>query len=61
MLPAAVFGFFVVYCLRSVDFTMGSHGIPEAVAVAATAKGALVIIPEKVIITTPGADNNQEI
>ena len=28
---------------------------------AATAKGALVIIPEKVIITTPGPDNNQEI
>ena len=28
---------------------------------AATAKGALVITPERVIITTPGADNNQEI
>lgn len=37
VLPAAVFGFLVVYCLRGVDLTMGSYGIPEAVAVAATA------------------------
>lgn len=28
---------------------------------AATAKGALIITPEKVIITTPGADNKKEI
>ncbi len=27
----------------------------------ATAKGALVITPEKVIVTTPGADNKKEI
>ena len=26
---------------------------------AATAKGALIITPEKVIVTTPGADNNK--
>ncbi|RHU97392.1 hypothetical protein DXB96_07940 [Clostridium sp. OM07-10AC] len=28
---------------------------------AATAKGALVITPSKVIVTTPGADNKKEI
>lgn len=28
---------------------------------AATAKGALIITPEKVIVTTPGADNKKEI
>ena len=28
---------------------------------AATAKGALVIIPEKVIVATPGADNKKEL
>ena len=28
---------------------------------AATAKGALIIAPEKVIVTTPGADNKKEI
>ena len=27
----------------------------------ATAKGALIITPEKVIITTPGADNKKEL
>ncbi len=28
---------------------------------AATAKGVLIITPEKVIVTTPGADNKKEI
>lgn len=28
---------------------------------AATAKGALIIIPSKVIVTTPGAENKKEI
>ena len=28
---------------------------------AATAKGALIITPERVIVTTPGADNKKEI
>ena len=28
---------------------------------AATAKGALIITPDKVIVTTPGADNKKEI
>ncbi len=28
---------------------------------AATAKGALIITPEKVIVTTPGPDNKKEI
>ena len=28
---------------------------------AATAKGALIIMPEKVIVTTPGADNKKEL
>ena len=28
---------------------------------AATAKGALIITPERVIVTTPGADNKKEL
>ena len=36
-LPLAVFGFLVVYCLKSVTLLSGSHGIPEAIAIAATA------------------------
>lgn len=34
VLPAAVFGLLVVYCLRSVDLFSDSHGLPEAVSIA---------------------------
>lgn len=37
VLPAAVFGLLVVYCLRNVDVLGGSHGIPEAVSLAVAA------------------------
>jgi len=35
VLPAAVFGMLVVYCLKNVDILSGNHGIPEAIAIAA--------------------------
>ena len=35
--------------------------VEEMFKSAATAKGALIITPEKVIVTTPGADNKKEI
>ena len=34
VLPGAVFGLLVVYCLRSVDLFSGSHGLPEAISIA---------------------------
>ena len=34
VLPSAVFGFLVVFCLKNVTLLSGSHGIPEAVAIA---------------------------
>lgn len=34
VLPAAVFGLLVVYCLWSVDLFSGSHGQPEAISIA---------------------------
>lgn len=34
VLPAAVFGLLVVYCLRSVDLFSENHGLPEAVSIA---------------------------
>lgn len=37
VLPAAVFGFLVVYCLKNVNILSGSHGIPELIAVAVVA------------------------
>ena len=33
VLPAAVFGLLVVYCLRSVDLFSGSRGLPEAISI----------------------------
>ena len=35
VLPGAVFGLLVIYCLRSVSLFSGSHGLPEGIAVAA--------------------------
>lgn len=36
VLPSAVFGMLVVYCLRSVDILSGSHGLPELFAIIVT-------------------------
>lgn len=33
VLPSAVFGLLVVYCLRNVNIFTGSHGIPEMIAI----------------------------
>lgn len=37
-LPPAMMSFLVIYCIRSVDITAGSHGIPELIGIA-TAMG----------------------
>ena len=34
VLPAAVFGLLVVYCLKNVSFLTGTHGIPELISIA---------------------------
>lgn len=34
VLPAAVFGLLVVYCLKDVSLFAGSHGIPELISIA---------------------------
>lgn len=34
VLPGAVFGLLVVYCLKNVSFLTGSHGIPELISIA---------------------------
>lgn len=36
MLPPAVFGMLVIYCLRNVDFLHGLHGAPELLAILVT-------------------------
>lgn len=35
VLPAAVFGLLVVYCLKNVSIFSGNHGIPELIAIMA--------------------------
>lgn len=37
VLPYAIMAMLVVYCLKDVNFLAGSHGIPEALGVAAVA------------------------
>lgn len=34
VLPAAVFGLLVVYCLKDVSLFSGSHGLPELISIA---------------------------
>lgn len=33
VLPAAVFGLLIVYCLKDVSLLSGSHGIPELISI----------------------------
>lgn len=35
VLPSAVFGLLVVYCLRNVSLFTGNHALPEAISIAA--------------------------
>jgi len=35
VLPSAVFGMLVVYCLKNVSLLTGGHGLPEIIAIAA--------------------------
>lgn len=36
VLPCAVFGMLVIYCLKNVSLFSGSHGLPEGIAIAVT-------------------------
>lgn len=51
-LPAAIFALLVVYCLKNVDITAGSHGIPEFISVAAVA--ALHLWKRKILLSMAG-------
>ncbi|MBR5438329.1 MAG: AzlD domain-containing protein [Clostridia bacterium] len=41
VLPAAVFGFLIIYCLKNVSIFSGTHGIPELIAIVITAAAHL--------------------
>ena len=36
VLPAAVFGMLIIYCLKDTSFLNGSHGLPEIAGIIAT-------------------------
>ncbi len=36
VLPPAIFGMLVIYCLKNVSLLSGSHGLPEGLALAVT-------------------------
>ena len=36
VLPAAIFGMLIIYCLKGVSVFTSSHGIPEAIAIGVT-------------------------
>ena len=52
VLPGAVFGLLVVYCLKNVSFLTGSHGIPEFVAIALVA--ALQLWKRQMLLSIAG-------
>ena len=37
VLPGAIFSMLVVYCLKSISFTQGNHGLPELIGIFVTA------------------------
>ena len=51
VLPAAIFGMLIVYCLKGVSLTSGSHGIPEAIAI-----GVTVALRRHSVLCAAGAD-----
>ncbi len=34
VLPSAVFGLLIIYCLKNISLLSGSHGLPELIAIA---------------------------
>ncbi len=52
LLPAAVFGLLVVYCLRNVSVLQGNHGVPEFIAILVT--GTLHIWKRQMLLSIAG-------
>lgn len=52
VLPAAVFGLLVVYCLKNVHIFSGSHGLPELISIVLVA--ALHLWKRQMLISIAG-------
>ena len=52
VLPSAVFGMLVIYCLKNVSLLKGSHGLPEGLAILIT--GALHLWKHNMLLSIAG-------
>ena len=52
LLPSAVFGMLVVYCLRNVHVLSGTHGRPEFISILVT--GVLHIYKRQMLLSIAG-------
>lgn len=52
LLPSAVFGMLVIYCLKDVSFFSGLHGLPELIAILVT--GALHLFKRQMLLSIAG-------
>lgn len=52
VLPPAIFGLLVIYCLKNADVMSGTHGIPELIAI--TAVVALHLWKRQMILSVAG-------
>ena len=52
VLPAAVFGLLVVYCLKDVSIFTGSHGLPELISIALVV--VLHLWPRQMLLSIAG-------
>lgn len=52
VLPPAIFGLLVIYCLKNTDVMSGTHGIPELIAI--TAVVALHLWKRQMILSVAG-------
>lgn len=52
LLPSAVFGMLVIYCLKDVSFFSGRHGLPELIAILVT--GVLHLFKRQMLLSIAG-------
>lgn len=52
LLPSAVFGMLVIYCLKDVSFFSGRHGLPELIAILVTS--ALHLFKRQMLLSIAG-------
>ena len=52
LLPSAVFGMLIIYCVRNVDFLHNSHGLPELLSILVT--GSIHLWKRQMLLSIAG-------